>query len=166
MTRSKISDDTNHVVASIRLGRICAVAAALVAISGTASLAQAAAPVEPTATSTLAAVPTTKLLAIGSFTAKATPDVWKPVLPSEVRATVRLYLDGKIDQWYLKQDQSGVVFVMNLTDPQEARALLDKLPLGQAGLMEFQFIQLGPISPLRLLLAESLTQKTTIARVV
>jgi hypothetical protein len=153
MTRSKISDVTSRLAASIRLASLGAVAAALVAISSTASFAQAAATAEPAAASALA-VPTTKLLAIGSFTAKATPDVWKPVLPSEVRETVRLYLDGKIDQWYLKQDQSGVVFVMNLTDPQEARALLEKLPLGQAGLMEFQFIQLGPISPLRLLLAD------------
>jgi hypothetical protein len=80
--------------------------------------------------------------------------MWMPILPSEVRETVRLYLDGKIDQWYLKQDQSGVVFIMNLTDPQQAHALLDKLPLGQAGLMTFQFIPLGPISPLRLLLSE------------
>jgi hypothetical protein len=62
-------------------------------------------------------VPTTKLLAIGSFTAKATPDRWKPLLPAEVRDTVRLYLAGKIDQWYLKQDQSRVVFMMNVTDP-------------------------------------------------
>jgi hypothetical protein len=67
-----------------------AVVAALVAISATASFAQAAAPVGPTAASTLAAVPTTKLLAIGSFTAKATPNVWTPVLPSEVRETVRV----------------------------------------------------------------------------
>jgi hypothetical protein len=94
------------------------------------------------------------VLAIGSFTAKATPNVQKPILPSEVRETVRLYLAGKIDQWYVKQDRSGVVFLLNLTDLQEAHALLDKLPLGQAGLMEFQFIPLGPISPLRLLLSQ------------
>ena len=148
MTREARRD----MVSLIRLASLVALATALVPMSPTASLAQAAAPVEPPASSVLA-VPTTKLLAIGSFTAKATPNVWMPVLPSEVRETVRLYLDGKIDQWYLKQDQSGVVFVMNLTDPQEAHALLDKLPLGQAGLMEFQFIPLGPISPLRLLLS-------------
>jgi hypothetical protein len=136
----------------VRLASLAAVATVLVVISPAASLAQAAAPVGPPASSLLA-VPTTKLLAIGSFTAKATPDVSMPILPSEVRETVRLYLDGKIDQWYVKQDQSGVVFVMNLTDPQEAHALLDKLPLGQAGLMTFQFIPLGPISPLRLLLS-------------
>ena len=46
------------------------------------------------------------------------------------------------------------MFLLNLTDPAEAHALLDKLPLGQAGLMEFEIIPLGPISPLRLLLAE------------
>jgi hypothetical protein len=137
----------------IRLASLVAFATACVPMSPAASLAQTAAPVK-LATSSLPAVPTTKLLAIGSFTAKATPNVWMPILPSEVRETVRLYLDGKIDQWYVKQDQSGVVFVMNLTDPQEARAILDKLPLGQAGLMAFQFIPLGPISPLRLLLSE------------
>jgi hypothetical protein len=43
---------------------------------------------------------------------------------------------------------------MNLTDPKEAHELLEKLPLGQAGLMEFQIIPLGPISPLRMLLSE------------
>jgi hypothetical protein len=138
----------------VRLASLVSLATALVAISPAASIAQAAAPVEPPVSSVLD-VPTTKLLAIGSFTAKATPNVWMPILPSEVRETVRLYLDGKIDQWYLKQDQSGVVFVVNLTDPQEAHALLDKLPLGQAGLMTFQLIPLGPISPLRLLLSES-----------
>ena len=148
MTREALRD----MVSLIRLASLVALATALVPIGPAVSLAQAAAPVEPPASSVLA-VPTTKLLAIGTFTAKATPNVWMPVLPSEVRETVRLYLDGKIDQWYLKQDQTGVVFVMNLTDPQEAHALLDKLPLGQAGLMAFQFIPLGPISPLRLLLS-------------
>ena len=43
---------------------------------------------------------------------------------------------------------------MNLTDPGEAHKLLAKLPLGQAGLMEFQIIPLGPLSPLRTLLSQ------------
>lgn len=99
-------------------------------------------------------VPTTKLLAIGSFTSKGTPERRLPLLPAEVRDTVRLYLAGKIDQWYLKQDRSGVVFMMNVTDPGEAQALLGRFPFGQAGLMEFQLIPLGPIGPLRVLLGE------------
>jgi len=115
--------------------------------------AQTGATVAPDMASGLV-VPTTRLLAIGSFTAKATPEAKKSILPAEVRDTVRLYLAGTIDQWFVKQDLSGVVFLLNVTDPQEARAQLDRLPLGQAGLMEFQLIPLGPISPLRILLAE------------
>ena len=43
---------------------------------------------------------------------------------------------------------------MNVTSVEEARALLGKLPLDDAKLMEFDFIELGPLSPLHLLLAE------------
>jgi hypothetical protein len=127
-------------------------AAALVAISPTAARAQANTGTKPPLSAAFA-VPTTKLLAIGSFTAKAAPNVWRPILPSEMRETARLYLAGKIDQWYVKQDQSGVVFIMNLTDRKEAHELLAKLPFGQGGLMEFQIIPLGPLSPLRTLLS-------------
>jgi hypothetical protein len=122
------------------------IVAALAAIGPATSFAQTAPP--PSSLD----VPTTKLLAIGTFTAKGTPEVWKPLLPAEVRDTVRLYLAGKIDQWYLKQDHSGVVFMMNVTDPKEALELLGKFPFGQAGMMEFQIIPLGPIAPLRVLL--------------
>ena len=107
---------------------------------------------QPAAPDPAFAVPTTKLLAIGSFTAGATPDKWKPLVPAEMRETALLYLSGKIDQWYVKPDQSGVVFMLNVTEPADAKALLDPLPLGRAGLMTFQFIPLGPLSPMRTLL--------------
>ena len=100
-------------------------------------------------------VPTTKILAIGSFTAKATPQAWMPLVPEEMRQTARLYLAGKIDQWYVKTDQSGVVFLLNVATAEKAHAVLDHLPLGVAGLMSFQFIPLGPLSPLRTLLGRS-----------
>ena len=129
------------------------VVAAAIAALAPASFAQTPAAPPHLADKALA-VPVTKVLAIGSFTAKGTPDAVKPVLLQEVRETVKIYLTGKLEQWYVKADQSGVVFLMNVSDPAEARALLEKLPFGQAGLMEFQFTPLGPISPLRLLLAE------------
>jgi hypothetical protein len=153
MIRNKISSVTNHIAGSIMLAGFGVLAAALVAISPTASRAQADTGAKPPLSAALA-VPTIKLLAIGTFTAKAAPNVWRPILPTEMRETARLYLSGKIDQWYVKQDQSGVVFIMNLTDPEEAHELLAKLPLGQRGLMEFQIIPLGPLSPLRSLLSE------------
>jgi hypothetical protein len=101
------------------------------------------------------AVPTTKVLAIGSFTPKATPDVVKAIIVPEVQATVRLYLTGQLEQWFVKPDQSGVVFIMNVDSAEKARALLEKLPMGPAGVMTFQFIPLGPISPLRVLLKDT-----------
>jgi hypothetical protein len=131
-----------------KLARAVGLVTVLAVISPTASFAQSAPP------SSSLDVPTTKLLAIGTFTAKGSPERWKPLLPAEVRDTVRLYLAGKIDQWYLKQDQSGVVFMMNVTDPKEALELLGRFPFGQAGLMEFQINPLGPICPLRVLLTE------------
>jgi hypothetical protein len=94
-------------------------------------------------------VPTTKVLAIGSLT-----DVPPPagVMQHEVPDTVRLFLAGKIDQWYSRKDKRGVVFVMNVTSVEEAHTLLEKLPLGVAGSMKFELIPLGPLSPLGLLL--------------
>ena len=100
------------------------------------------------------AVPTTKILAIGNVTAKGTPDAIGAVLPFEVRATVRLHLAGKIDQWFFQNDAYGVVFIMNCTTTAEAHELLEKLPLDVAGMMEFELIPLGPLKPLAMLIGE------------
>jgi hypothetical protein len=97
---------------------------------------------------------TTKVLAIGTWTAKATPETRPAIMPAEARDTMRLLLAGKIDQWYAKNDGSGAVFLMNVTNPAEAHALLEKLPLGQANMMTFELIPVGPLWPLGLLLGE------------
>jgi hypothetical protein len=100
-------------------------------------------------------LPATKVLAIGHRSAMATPEALRTVLPTEVRETVKLYLGGKIDQWYSRGDGKGVVFVMNVTTVEEAKALLEALPLGQRKLLEFEYIPLGPLSPLSLLVQEA-----------
>lgn len=97
---------------------------------------------------------TLKVLAIGSWTAKATPEARPKIMPAEARDTMRLLLAGKIDQWYAKIDGSGAVFLMNVTSSAEAHALLEKLPLGQADMMTFELIPVGPLWPLGLLLGE------------
>lgn len=97
------------------------------------------------------AVPTTKILAIGSVTPHIPPDKVAKVRPYEVRRTVALHLEGKIEQWWSLTATPGVVFLMNCTTVEEARALLEKLPLGVAGMMTFQLIPIGPLKPLVLL---------------
>jgi hypothetical protein len=76
------------------------------------------------------------------------------VMPDEVRATLKLYLDGKIQQWYARTDGRGVVFIMNCSTVAEAKASTDALPLSKAGLAVFEYTPLGPLSPLRMLLAD------------
>jgi hypothetical protein len=93
--------------------------------------------------------PTTKILAIGTINPGVDPANVFAILPNEVRDTVDLYLNGKIDQWYSQQERRGVVFILNVTDPAAARDMLEKLPLGQAHLMSFELIPIGPLKPLR-----------------
>ena len=100
---------------------------------------------QPMTTST----PTTKILAIGTINPGVDPAKVFAILPNEVRDTVDLYLNGKIDQWYSQQEGRGVVFILNVTDPAAARDMLEKLPLGQAHLMSFELIPIGPLNPLR-----------------
>jgi hypothetical protein len=93
--------------------------------------------------------PTTKILAIGTVNRGVERERVFAMLPEEVRETANLYLDGKIDQWYSQQNGKGVVFILNVTDPAAAHDMLEKLPLGQAHLMSFELIPLGPLAPLR-----------------
>ena len=107
---------------------------------------------QPTTTSkpaTTISTPTTRILAIGTINPGADQNKVLEILPTEVRETVNLYLDGKIDQWYSLQDRRGVVFILNVTDPAVAHEMLEKLPLGQAHLMSFELIPLGPLKQLR-----------------
>jgi hypothetical protein len=107
---------------------------------------------QTSAPSPLPPVPTTRILAIGRLSAPLTPDQRKLLATHEVPDTVRLYLAGKIDQWYSIQNDNGVVFILNVSSVEEANTLLEALPLGQAKLMTFQLIPLGPLRPLGLLL--------------
>jgi hypothetical protein len=93
--------------------------------------------------------PTTRILAIGTINQGVDPAAARAILPTEVRETVKLYLDGKIDQWFSLQGRGGVAFILNLTDLVAAREMLEKLPLGQAHLMTFELIPLAPLNPLR-----------------
>ncbi len=101
---------------------------------------------------TRSSIPTTKIIALGSVKAPLTPQQQQSIMPQEVPATVRLYLNGKIDQWFSRKDGGGVVFILNATPVEEARDLLAELPLAKASLMSFELIPVGPLLPLGILL--------------
>ncbi len=89
----------------------------------------------------------------------ATVEQIMKIMPAEIRATVPLYLDGKIQQWFTRGDGKGVIFLMNCKDVDEARALIESLPLSKANLMDEQFIPVGPLLPLGILLRDSPANK-------
>jgi hypothetical protein len=74
------------------------------------------------------------------------------LMPSEIRATVKLYFDGKIRQWYSRGDGRGVVFLLDAKTEDEARAIMETLPLAKEHLMDHVYIPVGPLMPLRALM--------------
>ena len=101
----------------------------------------------------------TKYLAIGHFPKPLTPEQKQTFMPQEVPATLQLYLNGKMEQFWLRQDGNGVVFLMTTSDAEEAASLLKALPLGNAGLLVFDLIAVGPLTPLGALIKSE--QSTT-----
>jgi hypothetical protein len=91
---------------------------------------------------------TTEVIVI--LTAK--PGVTRPqimsTMPAEIRATVSLYLEGKIRQWYSKGDGRGVVLFVGAKTVDEAQAVIDAMPLAKENLMDHEYISVGPLLPL------------------
>jgi len=75
------------------------------------------------------------------------------IMPAEIQETVQLYLKGKIREWYSRGDGRGVVFLLDTRDVAEAQAIMDGLPLGKENIMDHEYIAVGPLLPLRLLMA-------------
>jgi hypothetical protein len=70
------------------------------------------------------------------------------VIPAEIRATVKLYLDGKIRQWYSRGDGKGVVFLVDVKTEDEAKAIMETLPLAKEQLIDTEYVPVGPLMPL------------------
>ena len=108
------------------------------------SLAQAQAP-SPT---------TTGVMVILTAKAGITREQIMAVMPDEIRQTVQLYLNGKIREWYSRSDGRGAVFLLDVKDVAEAHAIMDALPLARQDLIDHEYIAVGPLMPLRLLMTK------------
>ena len=75
------------------------------------------------------------------------------IMPAEIRATVKLYLDGTIRQWYLRGDGKGVIFLIDAKTVEEAHAVVDAMPLSKENLVDHEYIPVGPLTPLAALIA-------------
>jgi hypothetical protein len=73
-------------------------------------------------------------------------------MPAEIRATVQLYLGGKIREWYARADGRGAVFLLNAKDEAEAETIMESLPLAKKHLLDHAYLPVSPLKPLGLLL--------------
>ena len=101
---------------------------------------------------------TTAVLVILTPRKGVMPDQIMAVIPAEIRATVNLYLDGKIREWYSRGDGKGVIFLVEAKSEDEARAIMETLPLAKEQLMDHEYIPVGPLMPLKALVGPGAQQ--------
>jgi len=102
--------------------------------------------------SSVALPKTTEVIVILTTKQGVTRQQIMSIMPSEIRATVKLYLDGKIRQWYSRGDGKGVVLMIDAKTEDEARAVMETLPLSKEHLMDYEYIPVGPLTPLMALM--------------
>src|SRR5262249_37316731 len=89
---------------------------------------------------------------------KAKPGVTRErvmaIMPAEIRATVQLYLAGRIREWYLREAGRGGVFFLNIGVVAEAKSIMESLPLAKENKLDHEYIPVGPLMPVRLLMAD------------
>ncbi len=99
---------------------------------------------------------TTAVLVMETPKRGVTPQQIMAVIPAEIRATVKLYLDGKIREWYSRGDGKGVIFLVDAKTEDEARAIMENWRKEQ--LMDHEYIPVGPLMPLRALIGPGTPQ--------
>ena len=96
---------------------------------------------------------TTGVIVILTAKAGVTREQAMAVMPAEIRKTVQLYLNGKIREWYSRGDGRGVVLLLDTRDVAEAQTIMEGLPLAREEIVDHEYIAVGPLLPLRLLMA-------------
>jgi hypothetical protein len=113
----------------------------------------------PTAQTQTLSPTATGVIVILTVKAGVTRDQVMAVMPAEIRATVQLYLKGKIREWYSRNDGRGVILLLDTRDVAEAHTIMEGLPLGRTNFMDHEYIAVGPLVPLGLLMANPAPQQ-------
>jgi hypothetical protein len=96
---------------------------------------------------------TTGVMVILTAKAGVTREQVMAVMPAEISQTVQLYLNGKIREWFARADGRGAIFLLDTKDVHEAETIMEGLPLAKQRLLDHEYIPVGPLLPLRLLMA-------------
>jgi hypothetical protein len=93
-----------------------------------------------------------KVFAIGWIPETVSTEQRKQIAPKNMSAMLQHYLDGKIEQFWYRQDGPGVIFLMNVETVEQAKAELET-PLLTC-FAKFDFVPVGPLAPLGLLMQD------------
>jgi len=85
-----------------------------------------------------------KILALEKETSNTTPEQFAPHLKAEAARVWELYKSGRVREIYFREDRDEAVLILECTDVDEAKGLLNTLPLVQARLIKFEVIPLVP----------------------
>ena len=92
-----------------------------------------------------------KVFAIASIPQPISPEQLQQIMPKEVPATLKHYLEGKVEQFWFRE-KAGPIFLMDVESVEQAKAELDTLPLVAAKLMTYELMPVTPLKPLGLLI--------------
>jgi hypothetical protein len=92
-----------------------------------------------------------KVFALYTVKVALTPEQRKEVMSHEVPATLKLYLEGQIEQFWFREN-AGPIFLMNVESVEQAKATLSKLPLVTQNLATLELMPVSPLLPLGLLI--------------
>ncbi|TCL04542.1 MULTISPECIES: hypothetical protein [Sodalis] len=95
-----------------------------------------------------------KVIAIGTIIKPMSPEQRQQVMSKEVPDTLKHYLDGTLEQFWYRTDKPGVIFLMNVESVEKAKATIEALPLVTNGFAQYEFMSVGPLAPLGMLLQD------------
>jgi hypothetical protein len=96
----------------------------------------------------------TKILAINTIR-KMTADEQDAVMLEEVQVVAQMYVDGRIEQYWRREDGKGAVLLLATSSLDEAENLVKELPLTREGFLTYELIPLGPLVQLSILIQAS-----------
>lgn len=88
-----------------------------------------------------------KIFAIDKLLPGATLEKIQPFLKEEARHAWKLHKEGYLRELHFRTDHPGVVIVMEVDSIEQARRIMNELPLVREKLIDFEYIPVGAFLP-------------------
>ncbi len=83
------------------------------------------------------------------------PERMREIMLEEVQVVTQQYIEGKLEQFWRREDGKGGVLLYAASSPAEAEAWVRELPLTREGFLTYELIPMGPPTQLEFLIEAS-----------